>query len=383
MKKIIFEKTYQIDFNAEPKPRNVFILLDGTWNDETGKEENKITTNIYKMYQLLADDSPEQIKRYFRGVGNDEGNSFWGRIFQGAFGSGEKKIRENAYATVCKDFSPGDKIFIFGFSRGAACARMLASDLNKKGIPEEIKIKTKPSANKQSKNIEYDFLSYESSEKTHKVDVQFLGVWDTVFAFGIPVKLFGIPFHKYDLFKDKLVSSNVKNTVHILAIDETRDPFQPTLMNYDPDRIHEVWFPGVHSDVGGGYYNDEAGRITLNYMLKKLDECCGKNDLDPVQYNLKVKEDLTGRKKENIVLHFHGLKWKKSVRDIHILRDNNPDREILPNVHISLQHTRTDANAFSRQVKKSWFRKPKESLYRIVYNPPGIRLLKQKYKIVE
>lgn len=382
-RKYIFEKTYNIDFSAEPKPRNVIILLDGTWNDETGKGGDGIVTNVYKLYQLLDDDSPHQIKRYFRGVGNDEDNTLWDRLTQGAFGSGEQKIREHAYSTICKDYHPGDRIFIFGFSRGAACARMLASMLNKEGIPEKITITTRPTPNKQSRNIEYEFVSFEPSGNRQNVHIEFLGVWDTVFAFGIPVKLLGIPFHKYNLFKDRHVSSNVKYAVHLVGIDETRDPFIPVLMNHNPERIHEVWFPGVHADVGGGYEEDEIGRITLNYMLKKLDQHCEVNGIQSIRYNADEKLKLTKPGDKKVVFHYHGLGWKKSFRDIHILKNDEPELSIKPLVHESLLKIRTDPNVYSKQTKKFlFFWKSKPKFFRMVYNPPGIRWLKQKFTIV-
>ncbi|MEN8193337.1 MAG: DUF2235 domain-containing protein [Bacteroidota bacterium] len=381
----MFIKKYKIDFDAEPAPRNVFILMDGTWNDESGIAENNVTTNIHKLYQILSDDSTTQIKRYFRGIGNDEDNTWFQRLTHGAFGLDEKRIRDDAYCTICKDYHPGDHIFIFGFSRGAASARMLASDLNKKGIPEEIEIYTRPTANRRSNNIEYKFEKYTASQKTMSVDVQFLGVWDTVYAFNIPKLIFGISLFNrtYDLFNDKHVASNVQHAIHIVAIDETRKVFKPTLMNHDPERILEVWFPGVHSDVGGGYEEDEMGRITLNYMLQKLDECCGKHNFHPVEYKSSYHKDKVIKLgKKNVVLHFHGLNGKKEVRYIEVIKNDKIDKNIKPKVHFSFQQIRTSANVYSKQEFKNFFRKPLRKFFRIIYNPPGIRRLLQNYTIV-
>jgi len=381
--KLKFTKLYKIDFDAKPKPRNVIILMDGTWNDETGKDDSQVVTNIVKMYRLLAEDSEKQISRYFRGIGNDEDNSLLSRIVQGAFGAGEKQIRDDAYSTICKNYRPGDRIFIFGFSRGAACARMLASDLNKKGIPEEIIITTEPYSNQRSKHIEYRFVSYEGKGKHHPVDVEFLGVWDTVFAFGIPVKFLGIPFHKYDLFKDKTISSNIKRAVHLVAIDETRDPFQPTLMNYKPNVVHEVWFPGVHTDLGGGYAEDKLGRITLNYMLEQLDGHCKDLYPLPIQYNNEVRKSLTELSNHDYIFHFHGLGSKKSVREIQVLKDDKKDKVLKPFIHRSFDQIQNSAEVFSLQEKKKLFRKPENKNYRFIYIPPNVKALNDRFDNVD
>ena len=379
--KLKFTKTYKIDFSAEPKPRNVFILMDGTWNDETGRDDSQEVTNIVKLYRLLGEDSDTQISRYFRGIGNDEDNKLWSRVTQGAFGTSEQKIRDDAYTMICKNYQPGDRIFIFGFSRGAASARMLASDLHKKGIPDEITITTKPYANRRGRYIEYRFVNYEAKGKKHPVAVEFLGVWDTVFAFGIPVKILGIPFHNYDLFKDKTVAKNVKRAVHLVAIDETRVPFQPTLMNHDPDVVHEVWFPGVHTDVGGGYKDDELGRITLKYMLDQLDKHCQINELPPVQYK-PIREDFTKQMDQKHIFHFHGLGFQKSFRMIHVLKNGKPDKKIQPLIHDSYYQIQNSSEAFSYQKKKKLFGKPELKLYRFIYVPANVKALNRDFDYV-
>ncbi|RJQ46202.1 MAG: DUF2235 domain-containing protein [Gammaproteobacteria bacterium] len=111
--------------------------MDGTWNDETGKDGDSVVTNIAKLYKSLDVDSEMQISRYFRGVGSDEESTRMETWIGGATGKNEKRIRDNAYSTIAKEYRNGDRIFIFGFSRGAASARMLASQLHKEGIPHE------------------------------------------------------------------------------------------------------------------------------------------------------------------------------------------------------------------------------------------------------
>ena len=135
------KKTYLLKDRPESQGRKLIILIDGTWNDENGEDNDGVVTNIVKLYRVLAGDSEKQITRYFRGVGNDDDFGFVEKTINGVTGGGEKNIREHAYATIAKEYCKGDEILIFGFSRGAAGARMLASDLSKKGIPEEIREK--------------------------------------------------------------------------------------------------------------------------------------------------------------------------------------------------------------------------------------------------
>ena len=183
------EKEYKKDFNAKPKERNVFIFMDGTWNDENGKQGSGLVTNVVKLFRSMEEDSDAQISRYFRGIGNDDDYGFFGKYICGGTGRDEKRIRDEAYATIAREFHPGDKIHIFGFSRGAASARMLANQVYKEGIPENIKVIWETAANRTTRNIEDRFVRYISSGKKHNIDVEFLGVWDTVGAFGIPINI--------------------------------------------------------------------------------------------------------------------------------------------------------------------------------------------------
>jgi len=360
--------------------RNIIILMDGTWNDEQADADDAVT-NIVKMRRLLADDCDEQATRYFRGVGNNEDNGVWGRFREGTFGHGERRIRKFAYATVARLYRPGDHLYIFGFSRGAASARMLASDLAKNGIPNEFEIILKPYANKQTKNIEYGFEELRVINKnTNEVKVDFLGVWDTVYAFGIPMRLLGIPFHKYDLFRDKKIALNIRYAVHVVAIDETRDPFQPALMDHAQGNIHEVWFPGVHSDVGGGYEQDSLGRITLEYMLSMLDSYCSNNYLPPIRYDSIRRDDYTNMKDRTLAFHFHGLGYKKSIRPIEVIYNGNASNK-KPKLHKSVEDLQDSSEVFSLQEKGFWGNKEKV-LRRIVYNPANVKSLREEYQIV-
>ncbi len=164
----------------------------------------------------------------------------------------------------------------------------------------------------------YKKYSKISTIREVAVAVRFLGIFDTVGAFGIPVEI-GFGFQKINLFKDLTVSANVKTVVHCVSIDENRKPFIPTLCN-QARNVSEVWFAGVHADIGGGYGHPQLGRIPLSYMLGRLDKTFSNNRVafDKVKlsqltdYNLGVDE---------FHLHYHGDGIVKKRRDIVVLKD--------------------------------------------------------------
>lgn len=130
---------------------------------------------------------------------------------------------------------PTAEIYIFGFSRGAALARIFAAQLAAAGRA-----------------------------------VHFLGVFDTVAATRRSLDLNPSSYPASSVvFENGSIHANVREAVHLVAIDERRVAFQPTLFNHDK-RVHEVWFAGAHSDVGGGYWYDGLSDLCLDYMMKRV-----------------------------------------------------------------------------------------------------------------
>lgn len=368
---------YVNDFSRPARPRNFIICLDGTWNDQTGKDGDSVITNVSKLYKSLEVDSDAQISRYFRGIGNDEEYSRLGTLVTGLTGADEKRIRHDAYSMIVKEYRNGDRIYIFGFSRGAACARMLASQLHKEMIPEKIRITTEARENHVTKYVENRFVEFEVPDnvKRQPVEVTFLGVWDTVYAFGISVKLLGIPFHRWDLFSDKHVAPNILRAVHLVSIDETRNPFEPTLMNHLPGVVHEVWFPGVHSDVGGGYAEDMLGRITFKYMLDKLADYTRQNNLPPIVFHQPTLDKYLPSPTGEFQFHFHGLGYKKSLREIHVLEnDKRSGRKPLINESVFQLQQSTDVYSVVENKKE-------KRKYPIQYNPSNLKQLHGNYEV--
>ena len=339
------------------QPRNVFVLFDGTWNDEAGGSR----TNVHKLWTAL-EESEHQIKHYFRGVGNDEEHGVLGRIVGGLTGIGERRIRRDAYSTLELDHRAGDRIFILGFSRGAASARLLASDLHRLGLPRRVRVtRARTRSRRAWSEVEERFVAFEPFPPyLRPIDVHFLGVWDTVGAFGVPVEILGFNVRtpKSRIFHDNTIAANVRHATHCVAIDETRDAFEPTLFNHKPGVVDEVWFAGVHSDVGGGYRRDEdrLGDHTLRYMAGAVRDaaicdhahagapagdpgCAGATPL-PVAFD---EARLAGELREpaTTTLHTHGHGWKKSGRVVRVrygpidAGDADPPGLARPRVHAS------------------------------------------------
>jgi len=303
------------------RPRNFVLSIDGTWNDPSDAEaDGSSITNVLRLHKAISRDDPKHFARYIRGVGNEEQHGLFGRVVGGVLGWGAFRIRDEAYAILVTNYRPGDRIFLFGFSRGAAIARMLAALIHEEGIPEAITIE---------KDAEGRISGYKAKGARRPVDIEMVGVWDTVAAFGIPVNLFGIPFQEINLFRDLTIAPNIKKAYHLVAIDENRDAFVPTLMNRDPERIDEVWFSGVHSDVGGGYDPRRLADTTLHYMMSRAAE-------HGIVFHSSAVGEVSSNPDGLGVLHRHGKRpkdYKMSPRKIGVWAGNEFAEGHKPRIH--------------------------------------------------
>lgn len=295
--------------------KNLIICCDGTWQELS----QRFPTNVTRLTRALSPTATRggqtipQVIFYDDGVGVGNGVlDRTTRILGGALGQGlDRKVLE-AYEFLVLNYEPGDRIYIFGFSRGAYTARSIA------GLLRQVWILKRENASE----IERAIAIYRDHDKdavetqrfrrnfchtgdpaldtrafdpdapaktvTKSVDqtgwIQFLGVWDTVGSLGIPR---GLPFSeqingKYE-FHDTALSRFVWNARHAVAIDERRETFTPTLwtnldalntnakadtLSYDDRPYQQTWFPGAHGAVGGG--ESDAG-ISLAPLLWMLD----------------------------------------------------------------------------------------------------------------
>ncbi|MET9734633.1 DUF2235 domain-containing protein [Streptomyces sp. NPDC006458] len=257
--------------------KRLVVCCDGTWNfaDQPSK------TNVAKVALSVVPGTAagkEQRVYYHTGVGTQRRD----RLRGGAFGAGLSHNVVDAYRFLVETYEPDDELFLFGFSRGAFTARSLSGLVRNCGILRRDHADRIPQAwalyrdRIESPNGAASTLFRRSYAR--ETEIRFIGVWDTVGALGIPYP--GASwlqpaanrcnarwaFHGTDL------SSWIRAAFHALAVDEKRSAFRPALWHQQPgaDRqgqeLKQVWFAGVHCDVGGSYKETGLSDITLLWM---------------------------------------------------------------------------------------------------------------------
>jgi len=233
------------------KTRNLIVGCDGTWNDTDGDA----ISNVAKILNACL--SRNQAVHYEEGVGT----AHWEALPGGIYGKGLDRQILGAYRFLRRRFADKDwdktqnKVFIFGFSRGAYAARRLAGLINHSGIPVK------------AKDIELGWQIYLKRDKDSAkhlkaqgeffdINIEVLGVWDTVKTTTDPD------------FNDHKLPSCVQSGYHAIAIDEQRK-FFPVLKWNKNSRVTQYWFAGVHSDVGGGYKETDLSDGSLKWMIDK------------------------------------------------------------------------------------------------------------------
>jgi uncharacterized protein (DUF2235 family) len=267
--------------------KRLVICSDGTWN-RADQEHNgtPCPTNVVKLaYRVAKTDASgiKQIVFYDQGVGT--GNVL-DRLSGGAFGEGLVDNIFDAYRFLIANFEPGDEIFLVGFSRGAFTARSIGGMIRKCGILDRIHVSKYVDALAlyHRDDVHPDdpeavrFRTENSCCGVGPIPIKCIAVWDTVGALGIPLRgLRGFTRRRF-AFHDTELSGSVQFAFHALAIDEHRAPFEPTLWLEEPkpmQLISQTWFAGAHSDVGGGYGENELSDIALQWMLDNISEVAG------------------------------------------------------------------------------------------------------------
>lgn len=274
---------------ATEQPKNLAVFLDGTWN---AVESN---TNVWRIKSLCAPISAagsQQLVHYDVGV-----NGFLG----GTFGRGLNKNVREAYEWLIEQYSPGDNIFIFGFSRGAYTARSLSGliakhGLLKRGAPLGIAQIYKRYQRSEDRTLYklFELLEEKKLENvtleeswmmkySQRAPIKVVGVWDTVGEVGVPaLSVEGISRSKFHWMHTGL-RLPILNGYHALAIDEHRKNFLPTLWTVrkpkDPNEkvadprplasVEQRWFVGAHANIGGGCDSDLLAQLPLRWMMKK------------------------------------------------------------------------------------------------------------------
>jgi len=303
------------------KGRKIVIFADGTGNSFSVQE-----SNVWRLYRALdkteQNGKAKQIARYIPGVGTS-GNAMI-RMIDGVTGIGVPSNVRKLYRFLCWNWTPDDEIYLFGFSRGAFTVRTLASLVAMQGLmPREVEGR-RVTGPEMSRNAMAAWLAYRAEtaplvakgksplnplnwqmnplisvvraardgitwlkrrafgQATHgqvlaalpkdrqagKVPIRFMGVFDTVEAYGMPVEELTSIWNRLIWpikFRNGRASPVVQKIRHALSLDDERKSFRPIRFNVSPrpdgkpvPETQELWFAGVHSDVGGGYPDDET-----------------------------------------------------------------------------------------------------------------------------
>lgn len=268
-------------------PKNIVVCADGTWNEPSAK------TNVWQIYDALPGpdsdiapnttvgghrrrEAPGQTAFYLDGVGTTITSK---DLLGGATGFGLHSKILDAYLLLSAVYRPGDRIFLFGFSRGAYTVRALAGFIAAAGLLHKAQA-TGPEARAAAHMAWLRFKSGSivspdgSPDASDPSPIQLVGVFDTVGALGIPffngIRIVDKAEEKLFAFANLDLSPRVAYGLHAVAIDEKRLDFTPTLWN-PRQGIEQSWFAGVHCDVGGGYASRKLADITLEWMLSRAE----------------------------------------------------------------------------------------------------------------
>lgn len=314
--------------------KNIVICSDGT-----GNEYGRNNTNVVETC-VICKKTPAQVVFYDPGVGTGgwvytESTGNLEALSDQATGDGLQKNVEDAYKFLMETYEPGDKVYLFGFSRGAFTVRSLAGMLYKCGLlpPDndnllEYVSKLYNTDVKKDKNIDTVAAGFKQTF-CRPCPVHFIGVWDTVESLLMNA---GKRWHNVTL------NPEARYGYHALAIDERRKDFPPCLWDESQmaagQTIEQVWFAGVHSNVGGWYDERGLSNVSLHWMMSNAKQCgldIDENALRQRQPNPhdKLTESLDkfwrirGSRPRTIA---EGAKIHKSVFD----RKNNPTNKYDP-----------------------------------------------------
>ena len=332
---------------SSDKPKNIVLLSDGTGNSSA--ELHK--TNVWRAYRCLDGKGQDQIALYDDGVGTSQFRPL--ALAGGIFGWGLERNVRKLYEYLCWNYRPGDSVYGFGFSRGAFTIRMLVGLIENQGLVDRAKCKNDNDFYRRIRHAQWEFrgnfnsdggrvqrgaralfnlvrklpgrrlfgrkvVPYDKS-KNHQpfhsdrcrdgVKVRFLGLWDTVDAYGGPVDELTRGWDRWIWplkLRNKHLWSGVEKACHALALDDERSSFSPQLWNEMPlektqaldsnqhqaqdaknineERISQVWFAGMHSDVGGGYPDESLSLVSFKWIME-----CAKAK------GLKLREDAERR----------------------------------------------------------------------------------------
>ena len=349
--------------------RNIILCADGTGN----KGGFTPDSNVFKTYNAvdIKPNPNSQITFYDNGVGTSA-NKFW-KSLSGALGFGFQHNVRELYIFLSKNYrateneSDRDKVYCFGFSRGAATVRAFSGFVHDCGLIESHSYENEAGLRAEVNTLMKTYLraryfnNVELLEKLasgapvkgcpsprKKIDIEFIGVWDTVAALGMPKRtdetgiasnLINLLFNRIDdVFNFFMhhrsyrfgLTPNVKRACHALSIDDARTSFWPRVWNESDETlgdvdVDQVWFAGVHSDVGGGYPRQDMSNVPLLWILEQA-----------IDRGLRLNKDAleTVRDRANVHDKIHdsrdgfGMFYRYHPREIELLCQDENSRQV-------------------------------------------------------
>ncbi len=277
---------------------NLIVCCDGTWNTEDQTDGNglPIPTNVAKLHNALDRTPGNGQKSYYHpGVGTY--SSWIANKWGGITGAGLIENVKSAYRWIARNYQPGDQIFLFGFSRGAYTARATAGMIARGGLVNLAAFDTSEASIRSVIGAVFKadtaglprpfgremYFDWPTSAAEPQTPIHFVGVWDTVGSLGVPADVPVISWFTRRWraqFHNQMLSPKVRNARHAMALDEHRANFMPTFWEPSPsgsdNSLVQLWFPGVHADVGGGYGECGLSDGALKWMIDEATACGAK-----------------------------------------------------------------------------------------------------------
>jgi uncharacterized protein (DUF2235 family) len=345
--------------------KNILIFSDGTGQGSGMPADQR--SNVWKLWNATEKAAPgQQIAFYDEGLGAEHKKEWWRWAYDlasKATGLGISQNIKDCYVALIEFYEPGDRVFLFGFSRGAYTVRSLGGVLSLCGIPQQDKggksargdkavrtalaeeavskvyqhygndAKTRQERADLGKKFRADYNSF-AIDTSNPPFPYFIGVWDTVRALGIPGSS-GVSFVFSHAFHDATLNPNVPYARQALSIDENREIFAPEIWDESKEsaearargRIKQTWFPGVHSDVGGGYAETGLSDLALAWMIVEATSIPNPVIVDSAKLTLAPSfEGLQHDQRTGL-----GQAWKQGTRE-GVLDGKGPD--ILHEKHV-------------------------------------------------
>jgi len=369
-------------------PRNIVLLSDGT-----GNSASKVwRTNVWRMFEAIDLTGTSQVAFYDDGVGTSSFKPL--ALLGGAFGWGLKRNVLDLYKFACRNYKdPTDEIFAFGFSRGAFTIRVVIGLILHQGLVPfqtegELESKARAAYRAYRRDRYHsifriedlfrairDFFvgrDYDPAKNIHVQRIRFLGLWDTVAAYGLPIDEMTLGFSRWIWpleLPSRTLHPKIERAAHALALDDERTTFHPVLWNetgekpvYASDgrrftkdqRISQVWFAGVHCNVGGGYPDDSLAHVPLCWMMDQAQACNLRLKQSPAAYIAAVSvRDKDGRKYDSRsgLGGYYRYGPRKLIDLCHMRVPGRPDDTVeiaLPKIHESaLKRTKEDVHHYA------------------------------------